>query len=118
MGIVETRTGVILDVAGPRSGGRSVRTLIGSFGDLGFLVKHLSSGTGQGGWRLFANERNLANHLRAMALAEAEVQRVLNVLGSEGRVELADPRVPPAIPTETAGFEPPAERISPKTGPR
>ena len=68
----ESPTGVILDVAAPRAGGRSVRTLIGSIGDLGYLVKHLSTDTGQGAWRLFANERNLANHLRAMALAEGE----------------------------------------------
>ena len=96
----------ILDTTERRTGGRTVRTLIGSLGDLGFLVRRLSSNGGQGAWRLFDNERNLANHLRAMALAEAEVQRVLRVLGSEGRVVLEDEREPaefalPKIPQRT-----------------
>jgi len=88
--MTESRAGVILDIAERRADGRTFRTLIGSLGDLGFLVKRLPSNGGQGSWRLFDSERNLANHLRAMALAEAEVQRVLRVIGSEGRVVLED----------------------------
>lgn len=95
--MAKSREAVILDAAERRAGGRTVRTLIGSLGDLGFLVKRLSSNEGLGAWRLFDNERNLANHLRAMALAEAEVQRVLRVLGSEGRVVLEGRREPAEI---------------------
>ncbi len=113
--VSETRAEVILEVVGPRAAGRSVRTLIGSIGDLGFLVKHLSSDTGQGAWRLFANERNLANHLRAMALAEDEVQRVLRVLGNEGRIVIPDRGEPPVEPTPKHER---SSRVWPKTGPQ
>ena len=119
MGMSESRTGLILDAAGPRAGSRSVRTLIGSIGNLGFLVKHLSSDTGQGAWRLFANERNLASHMRAMALGEAEVQRVLTVLVTEGRVVLPDRGAPPPDPAPKPGHSSrPPKGVSPKTGPR
>ena len=117
--MIDPSAGVVLDVAVPRAGGRSIRTLIGSIGDLGFLVKHLSSDTGQGTWRLFSDERNLANHLRAMAIAEAEVQRVLRALGGEGRVVLPIGEDPPGTPQpEPRCSNRPATGVSSETGPR
>jgi hypothetical protein len=49
--MAESQEGVILDTAERRAGGRTVRTLIGSLGDLGFLVKRLlrTGGKARGG---------------------------------------------------------------------
>jgi hypothetical protein len=94
---------VMIDAAEPRTGGSTVHTLIGTIGELGFLVKHISADSGQGSWRRFGTEQSLVRYLRSMALPEIEVQRILRDLVDGRRVVLSGKAPVPARRRSGAG---------------
>jgi len=68
-----------------------MRILIGSLGDLGYLVKPLPAPDGQPAWRRFEDERSLIGHLRGLSLTEPEIRGVFRSLRAQGRAVLALP---------------------------
>ncbi len=76
-----------------------MRILVGSLGNLGYLVKPLPAVEGQPSWRRFEDETSLRAHLREMSLGEPEIRSVLRSVRAEGRVVVpAGPEDGPRAP--------------------
>jgi hypothetical protein len=68
-----------------------MRILIGSLGDLGYLVKPLPAADGQPSWRRFEDEMSLIAHLKELSINDIEVRGIFRVLRAQGRAILTLP---------------------------
>ncbi len=76
-----------------------MKFLVGSLGDLGYLVKPLPPGEPPV-WRRFEDEGALLAHLRGESFSEAQIRGVLRSVRAEGRaiVSSSDSAVEPPPP--------------------
>lgn len=84
-----------------------MRILVGTLGDLGYLVKPIPAADGHPAWRRFEDEASLRAHLRDLSFVELEIRVILRSVRAEGRV------VVPIGPSEVESRSPLARRSIP-----
>lgn len=62
-----------------------MKIMVGSLGNLGYLVKPLPAEEGRPAWRRFEDEASLLEHLREMSLSEPAIRSVFRSVRAEGR---------------------------------
>ena len=74
-----------------------MKVLVGSLGDLGYLVKPLPAGDPPA-WMRFEDESALLTHLRREKFTEVQIRSVLRSIRADGRAILSMPDSAPEPP--------------------